>query len=45
MEIENDNPNVFADFVFQSAQFVNYSKQQLKQVADISEYLSEIDTV
>ena len=45
MEIENDNPNIFIDFIIQSGSFVDHSRDEMQKVADVSDCLFHVDMV
>lgn len=45
MEIENDSPNTFMDFIIQSASFADCCREEIENVADLTNWLSRIGAI
>ena len=43
--MENENPNIFVDFIIQSGQFADFAREELEKIADISDCFFQIDLV
>ena len=43
--MENENPNIFVDFIVQSGSFADYAKEEIEKIADLSDCLFQIDLI